>query len=212
MFQAIVEFLEAYGPWGLFAHSFLDAVIFPIPAFFLQVSLSIVNPASALWLATVGFIACLLGTPVGYYIGRLMGKSVLYRFLKPEWIDAATSRFQHNGEAAILIGSFTPIPFKVFTILSGCMCFPLWRLIGYAALGRAVKFYAVGALFYFYGRAAESMVKDVSLYTFLIAVPLIALFLIIRSRARKKRQRQEIESSQAAPAQRVETAETHTDA
>lgn len=188
MFQAIIDFLEDYGPWGLFVHSFLDAVIFPIPAFFLQVSLSLLNPSSALWLATFGYVACLLGTPVGYLIGRLMGKSVLYRFLKKEWIDAATDRFQKNGEAAILIGSFTPIPFKVFTILSGCLNFPLWRLIGYAAVGRAVKFYAVGALFYFYGRAAESMVKDVSLYIFLGGVPVIALFLFVRGRIRKRKQ------------------------
>lgn len=86
-----------------------------------------------------------------------------------------------------MIGSFTPIPFKVFTILSGCLNFPLWRLIGYAAVGRAVKFYAVGALFYFYGRAAETMVKDVSLYIFLGGVPIIALFLFIRHKIRKKK-------------------------
>ena len=206
MFQAVIDFLEDYGPWGLFVHSFLDAVIFPIPAFFLQVSLSILNPSNALWLATFGYIACLLGTPVGYLIGKVMGKSVLYRFLKTEWIDAATSRFQKNGEAAILIGSFTPIPFKVFTILSGCLNFPLWRLIGYAALGRAVKFYAVGALFYFYGRAAESMVKDVSLYIFIGGVPLIALFLFIRSRIRK---RKEAATAAAEPSEQV-TAKTKT--
>lgn len=199
MFQAIVDFLEDYGPWGLFAHSFLDAVIFPVPAFFLQVSLSIVNPTSALWLATVGYIACLLGTPVGYYLGKLMGKSVLYRFLKTEWIDAATTRFQKNGESAILIGSFTPIPFKVFTILSGALNFPLWRLIGYAAIGRAVKFYAVGSLFYFYGRAAESMVKDVSLYTFLGSIPLVAAFLIVRARLRKKKAREAAEAESNPP-------------
>lgn len=205
MFQAIIDFLENYGPLGLFVHSFLDAIIFPIPAFFLQVSLSLLNPSSALWLATVGYIACLLGTPIGYYIGKLMGKSVLYRFLKKEWIDAATDRFQKNGEAAILIGSFTPIPFKVFTILSGVLNFPLWRLIGYAALGRAVKFYAVGALFYFYGRAAESMVKDVSLYIFIGGVPIIALFLYIRSRVRKRKQAaaasEEQQPAMAAPQQ-----------
>lgn len=203
MFQAVIDFLENYGPWGLFAHSFLDAVIFPIPAFFLQVSLSLLNPSTALWLATVGYIACLLGTPVGYLIGKLMGKSVLYRFLKTEWIDAATARFQKNGEAAILIGSFTPIPFKVFTILSGCLNFPLWRLIGYAAIGRAVKFYAVGALFYFYGRAAESMVKDVSMYIFLIGVPLIAIFLFIRSRIRKRKQAAAQSAESAEPSANV---------
>lgn len=186
MFQNIVDFLADFGPWGLAVHAFLDAVIFPIPAFFSQVTLSLMNPATALWLATVGYIACLIGTPVGYYIGKVMGKSVLYKFLKKEWIDAATDRFQKNGEAAILIGSFTPIPFKVFTILSGCLNFPLWRLIGYAALGRGLKFYVVGALFYFYGRAAEHMVKDVSLYIFIGGVPLIIIFLLIRRYRMKK--------------------------
>ncbi|MGG1637065.1 hypothetical protein BK120_18170 [Paenibacillus sp. FSL A5-0031] len=187
MFQAVVDFLKDFGPLGLFIHSFLDAVIFPIPAFFLQVSLSILNPSTALWLATVGYIACLLGTPVGYYLGKIMGKSVLYKFLKKEWIDAATDKFQKNGEAAILIGSFTPIPFKVFTILSGCLNFPLWRLIGYAAIGRGLKFYIVGSLFYFYGRAAESMVKDVSLYIFLGAVPILIVYLLLRKRRNKKK-------------------------
>jgi membrane protein YqaA with SNARE-associated domain len=198
MFQAVVDFLKEFGPLGLFIHSFLDAVIFPVPAFFLQVSLSILNPSTALWLATVGYIACLLGTPVGYYLGKVMGKSVLYKFLKKEWIDAATDKFQKNGEAAILIGSFTPIPFKVFTILSGCLNFPLWRLIGYAAIGRGLKFYIVGSLFYFYGRAAEHMVKDVSLYIFVVAVPLVVVYLLLRKRSNKKKA---LASKQAAETQ-----------
>lgn len=187
MFQGILDFLMEFGPWGLFIHSFFDAVIFPIPAFFLQVSLSILHPSSALWLATAGFIGCLLGTPVGYLIGKLLGKSVLYKILKKEWIDAATERFQKNGEAAILVGSFTPIPFKVFTILSGCLNFPLWRLMAYAAVGRATKFYVVGALFYLYGRSAEGMVKNVSLYIFIIAVPLLLIGVYLNRRRKRKR-------------------------
>ncbi|WP_082198202.1 MULTISPECIES: YqaA family protein [Bacillales] len=210
MFQAVVDFLKEFGPLGLFIHSFLDAVIFPIPAFFLQVSLSLLNPSTALWLATVGYIACLLGTPVGYYLGKVMGKSVLYKFLKKEWIDAATDKFQKNGEAAILIGSFTPIPFKVFTILSGCLNFPLWRLIGYAAIGRGLKFYIVGSLFYFYGRAAEHMVKDVSLYIFVVAVPLVVVYLLLRKRSNKKKalaskQAAETQSEQAEPIKQAES-------
>ena len=196
MFQDILDFLMKFGPWGLFIHSFADAVIFPVPAFFLQVSLSIMHPQNALWLATYGFIGCLLGTPLGYLIGKLLGKSVLYKILKKEWIDAATNMFQKNGEAAILIGSFTPVPFKVFTILSGCLKFPLCRLLAYAALGRATKFYVVGTLFYLYGNAAEGMVKDVSLYIALIAVPLLLIGVYFnRKRKRKKMEQQKLAES-----------------
>ncbi|MCA0755743.1 VTT domain-containing protein [Paenibacillus sp. N4] len=204
MFQAVVDFLKDFGPLGLFIHAFIDAVFFPIPAFFLQVSLSILNPSTALWLATVGYIACMLGTPVGYYLGKVMGKSVLYKFLKKEWIDAATEKFQKNGEAAILIGSFTPIPFKVFTILSGVLNFPLWKLIGYAALGRGLKFYIVGILFYLYGRAAENMVKDVSLYIFIGAVPVAIVYLLLRKRRLSKKERSSREAKVKAQEDRVQ--------
>ncbi|MDF2679719.1 MAG: hypothetical protein K0R47_909, partial [Brevibacillus sp.] len=81
-----------------------------------------------------------------------------------------------------------PIPFKVFTIMSGCMNFPLWKLIGYAAIGRAFKFYAVGFLFYFYGRMADRMVDNVSLYIFLIAVPILLIAFLLKSKLRKNRE------------------------
>lgn len=192
MVQNTLDFLMEYGIWGIVIHSFADAIIFPIPVFFLQVSLSMLDPSSALWIATAGYIACLLGTPVGYYLGKFLGNSVLYKLLKKEWIDSATALFQKRGETAIFIGSFTPIPFKVFTIMSGCLNFPLWKLIGYAAIGRAVKFYVVGFLFYFYGRMAENMVNDVSLYVFLIMIPIVLVVFLLKRRYNKNRQLKEV--------------------
>lgn len=186
--------MEKFGVWGLFIHSFIDAIIFPVPAFFTQVSLSVVNPGSALWLATAGFIACLLGTPFGYWIGKSVGHSLLYKLLKREWIDSATAMFQKNGETAILFGAFTPIPFKAFTILAGCLNFPLWRLIAYAAIGRSVKFYVVGILFYYYGRTAEGMVMDVSLYILAAAAPLLAIYLLVRRIVRKRREAKSVQA------------------
>ncbi|MFF2481472.1 YqaA family protein [Paenibacillus sp. NPDC058071] len=189
MIQDFIDYLMEFGTLGLFIHSFIDAIIFPIPALFLQIPLSLVNPSNALWLATAGFVACMLGSPIGYYIGRTLGGKLLYKILKKEWVDKATDLFQKNGEAAVMIGSFTPIPFKVFTILSGSLRFPLWKLLAYAAVGRAIKFYAVGALFYIYGRSAEGMVKDVSMYIFAIGVPLIVIFLFVRKKMRQKKQK-----------------------
>lgn len=188
MVQNTLDFLMEYGIWGVFIHSFADAIIFPIPVFFLQVSLSMIDPSHALWIATAGYIACLLGTPVGYFLGKGLGHSVLYKILKKEWIDSATAMFQKRGEMAVFIGAFTPIPFKVFTIMSGCLKFPLWKLIGYAAIGRAVKFYLVGFLFYFYGRMAENMVNNASLYVFLIMIPILLIGLWIKKRWKKRQE------------------------
>jgi membrane protein YqaA with SNARE-associated domain len=187
LFQEFLNFLENFGIWGLVIHSFIDAVIFPIPAFFTQVSLSVLHPHTALWLATAGFVACLAGTPFGYLIGRFVGTKLLDKILKPQWIESATAMFQKHGETAILIGAFTPIPFKVFTILSGSLAYPLWRLLGFAFVGRAVKFYVVGVLFYIYGRAAEGMVKEATYCVGAGAIALIVLILMIRKRRLKKK-------------------------
>ena len=77
LMDAILDFLKQFGEWGLFFHAMIDAIIFPIPAFFSQVSLSLLDPSSAIWLATMGYIGCLIGTPFGYLIGRLSGKLFL---------------------------------------------------------------------------------------------------------------------------------------
>lgn len=193
LLEYILDLLEDYGVWGLAVHSFIDAIFFPVPAFFLQVSLSMVNPKSALWLATAGYAACILGTPFGYLIGKTVGSAIMYKILKRSWVDKATAMFQEKGETAILIGSFTPIPFKVFTILSGSFHYPLWKLLAYAAMGRAVKFYVVGILFYVYGRAAEGMVEGVSYYVAAVAIALILGYLLVKKRlaVRKNRAKQQ---------------------
>lgn len=193
--DTFMEFLRNSGDLGLFIHSMLDAIIFPIPALFLQLSLSALQPEAALWLATVGFIGCMVGTPIGYGIGKASGKLLLSKIMKKEWLESATQLFRRHGEAAILIGSFTPIPFKIFTILSGFMKYPLWKLLIYAAFGRAVKFYAIGALFYIYGRAAEKMVNHMFGIIILgVGILIAAIWFIIRKLHLRRKNRKIIES------------------
>lgn len=195
-----MDFLRNLGDIGLFIHAMIDAIIFPIPALFSQISLSVINPERAIWLATIGFVGCLIGTPVGYGIGKASGSLVLNKILKKKWYDSATALFTKHGEAAILVGAFTPIPFKIFTILSGCMNYPLWKLLSYAAIGRAVKFYAVGVLFYVYGRAAENMVDGVLTYILLGAGVLIGVIWFILHKVKKrKEQRTQPKSSTVEP-------------
>ncbi|SDC42803.1 YqaA family protein [Shouchella lonarensis] len=187
--ESFVNFLEAFGYFGLIVHSFLDAIIFPIPAFFTQVSLSLVNPNQALLLATAGYIACLAGTPIGYFLGKLLGNKVLQRFLNPDKLQKAETLFRRNGEAAILIGSFTPIPFKIFTILSGSLHFSLWKLMLYASIGRAVKFYVVGLLFYFYGHHAEDIISSSFTYIMLGCSFILFIGVLIKRRLQRRKEK-----------------------
>lgn len=188
-----MDFLRNLGDIGLFIHAMIDAIIFPIPALFSQLSLSALSPDRAIWLATVGFVGCLIGTPIGYGIGKVSGSLVLNKIMKKKWYDSATALFTKHGEAAILVGAFTPIPFKIFTILSGCMNYPLWKLLSYAAIGRAVKFYTVGVLFYVYGRAAENMVDRVLTIILLsVGVLIGGIWWTVRILKNRKKKRTEV--------------------
>lgn len=190
--ELVTDFFKAYGMWGIAIHAFIDAIIFPIPAFFLQVTLSMANPELSIWYAVVGYIACLLGTPFGYLIGKLLGKKFLYKILKEKWVNKATELFNKNGEGAILIGAFTPIPFKVFTILSGTLKFSLIRLIVLAAIGRAFKFFVVGILFYIFGVHAKSIIENYLSSIFLgIAALLTIIWILKRKHDEKKKLEQQ---------------------
>lgn len=193
-----MDFLRNLGDIGLFIHAMIDAIIFPIPALFSQLSLSALSLDRAIWLATIGFAGCLIGTPIGYGIGKVSGSLVLNKIMKKKWYDSATALFTKHGEAAILVGAFTPIPFKIFTILSGCMNYPLWKLLSYAAIGRAVKFYTVGVLFYVYGRATENMVDSV-LTIILLSVGILIGGVWFTVRMIKNRKKKRSETSVVQP-------------
>jgi membrane protein YqaA with SNARE-associated domain len=160
MFDQITQMFMQHGIWGLFALSFLDSFIIPVPPFFLQIGMSLLDPPSALRFATVAFTGSVLGAPIGYLLGRWLGKPLMHKVVPEKWTAVATEQFTKNGDAAVLIGAFTPIPFKVFTILSGVFGYSLTKLMLFAILGRGLKFYIIGILFYLYGKHAKVLLDE----------------------------------------------------
>lgn len=181
MFESISEIFLQYGPLGLFSLALLDSFILPLPPFFLQMAMSLVQPSNALFYATVAFAGSIAGAPIGYFLGKVLGKPLMHKLIAPKWVNLASEKFTQNGDAAVMIGSFTPIPFKVFTILSGVFGFSLYKLIFYAILGRGIKFYAIGFLFYFYGQHAKELLDQyLELSLMAVAVVMAIVWLIYR--------------------------------
>lgn len=126
----------------------------------MQIAMSLLNPGAALQFAIVALTASILGAPIGFMLGRWLGKPLLQKLLPPKWTARATEQFAQNGDAAVLIGAFTPIPFKVFTVLSGVFNYSLTKLMLFAIIGRGLKFFLIGTLFYFYGKHAKVLLDD----------------------------------------------------
>jgi len=160
MFDQITEIFMQYGIWGLFGLALLDSFILPVPPFFLQIAMSLIEPEAALRYATIAFTGSILGAPIGYFLGKWLGKPLLHKILPAKWTDAATAMFEKNGDGAVLIGAFTPIPFKFFTVLSGVFGYSLPKLMLFAILGRGLKFFLIGILFYLYGKHAKVLLDE----------------------------------------------------
>lgn len=187
MFEQITQAFMQYGIWGLFGLSFLDSFIVPVPPFFLQIAMSLIDPSSALRYATIAFTGSILGAPMGYILGKWLGKPILKKILPEKWTALATEQFDKNGDTAVLIGAFTPIPFKVFTILSGVFNYSLTKLMLFAILGRGIKFYLIGILFHLYGKHAKVLLDEYLEISVLGIGAIVAIAWFIWNKRKKKK-------------------------
>ena len=108
-----------HGSEALFALSFLESSIFPIPPDVLLIALCLGDPSRSMFFAFICSAASVLGGMAGYGIGVWGGRPVLNRMFAAERI-AVVKRFYDRWNAwATGIAGLTPLPYKIFTIAGG---------------------------------------------------------------------------------------------
>ena len=148
---------KPYAERALFGLSFAEASFFPIPPDPLLVAMGAGRPDRALRFALITSLASVLGALAGYAIGALLMDTVgewLLGIYDPEravW-GKILSWYEEYGALALLLAALTPIPFKVFTIASGALGFPLVTFVLASAVGRTARFGAEGVLLRFFGK------------------------------------------------------------
>jgi undecaprenyl-diphosphatase len=58
------------------------------------------------------------------------------------------------------VAAFTPIPFKVFTILAGVMNLEMRPFIIASIIGRGARFLTIGVLIFVFGESIQSFIDD----------------------------------------------------
>ena len=174
-----------YALWLLAFIAFIESSFFPIPPDVLMIPLIIARPQRAFYIATVVTIASVLGGILGYAIGvyafELIGKPILEALGKIDSMDAFSLRFNDFGFWAVLTAGVTPFPFKVITIMSGWTGMPFLTFVTTAILARALRFFAVAMLLYFYGAKIRHFIeRRLGLMFTLFIVLLVGGFALIR--------------------------------
>ena len=148
---------------GLFAISFAESSIFPLPPDLMLGPMAAAQPDKWARFATTCTIASVLGGILGYAIGFFLFESV------GKWIislfgyggkEAALRAFYDQwGAWFIFLKGLTPIPFKLVTIVSGAMQFSLPIFIAAAVITRGLRFFAVAWLFKKFGPTIAPMME-----------------------------------------------------
>ena len=134
----VEAFITTYGLPGAFLIAITESFIFPVPtAVFIAPATAFgIDPLAITIIATVG---SLIGAVIGYYLGRYLGRRVAER-LFGKHLKGVEKWFDKYGPWAVLIAAFTPIPFKVFTWVSGILELDMKRFLIAAAIGRLGQF------------------------------------------------------------------------
>ena len=177
---------KPYAIWALAVVSFLESSIFPVPPDALLAPMALARPQQAFRYALVCTLASVAGGVAGYAIGSYLYESVgmfllsLYGYGGK--IEQVKALYAEYGAWFILIKGFTPIPFKLVTIVSGFMGYPLAQFIGLAAVTRGARFFLLAFVFNRYGQSLRQFIERHLSLVVMGSVALIVLGFFIISR------------------------------
>lgn len=155
--------------WALVAVAFAESAFFPIPPDVLLIPLVLgaVGAAKAgvtrWWLFPLACtLASVAGGIFGYGIGALLmdsvGAPILSFFHYDDKFEQLRQVYQEQGLMIVLLAGLTPIPYKVFTILSGAVGMSLPVFVAASVAARGLRFFALATLIRVFGVAIQSFI------------------------------------------------------
>jgi membrane protein YqaA with SNARE-associated domain len=172
-------------PWALAIVSFIESSFFPIPPDVMLIPMVLKDRSKAWWYATIATVASVLGGLLGYAIGyfffEAIGKPILNFYGKEHALDSFIQFVHEYGVEAVIIKGMTPIPFKVVTIAAGVAKMDLLSFVGASIIARAMRFYLVAALLYFFGQPIREFIEHrLMLVTTVFVVVLVGGFVAVK--------------------------------
>lgn len=161
--QTIALARSPHAERGLFAVSFAESSFFPIPPDLLLMPMAALEPSKWLRYALTCTIASVLGGIAGYLIGMFLFETVghaIISFFHYQDKQADFRAFYDKwGLLAVFIAGLTPIPYKLFTILSGAMSFSFPLFVFGSVVTRGLRFFLVAWLAKKYGPALAPVIE-----------------------------------------------------
>jgi len=167
--------LWAYTPYAtiaLFILAFVEASFFPVPPDILLIVLCISKNHKAFKYAIICTLGSVLGGIFGFYIGIKfwnIAETIIYNYVTPQTIEKVRDYFIKYQAWAVAIAGFTPIPYKVFTILAGFFRVNFSIFVIASLISRGARFFIIAGLIYLFGEKIRYFIeKYFNIITYLI--------------------------------------------
>lgn len=171
---------KAHSPkamWVLILISFTESSIFILPPDLLMIPMAIVNKSRVWMMAFWLTVSSVLGGILGYFLGAFLldslGKWLIEIYQFQDSMQSFHDYYQKWGFWIIVLKGVTPIPYKLVALASGIAHYPLMMFIFASTVCRAIRFYALAAVLYYFGDRAKKILDKFMIHLFLLSILII---------------------------------------
>lgn len=180
----VLSLAGTLGGLGLFVVAFFDSSVltFPVANDLLVMQLSVLHPARMPYYALMATLGSLAGCLWLYFLAK-KGGEVMFRKRAGARAERIRGWVARNSFLSLAIPSILPppMPFKAFVVAAGVFQAPLRTFVLALALGRGLRYFALGYLAALYGADAYRYLRENRLEFFgIILLLILASYLLTR--------------------------------
>ena len=174
-----------YALYALALLSFTESFFFPIPPDILLIAIAFSKPKHSFLYAGICSLSSVAGGIVGYFIGYFLfesiGKLIFDLYGGINGFETVKEYYNSKGAWMVLIGGFTPVPYKLITIASGVFLLDFKIFLICSIISRSARFFLESLLIFYFGEKIRLLLeKYFNLFTIFLFVIVILGFLLFK--------------------------------
>jgi membrane protein DedA with SNARE-associated domain len=191
----VTHFIHHYGLWFLFGIVCLESAGLWLPGETALIAAGVYASKGHLSIPSVIVVAAaaaIIGDNIGYWLGREVGRRLIYRYnwtrrIADRAIPPAERFFERHGGKAVFLARFFGGVRVTGAWMAGITRMSWWRFLFWNALGGIVWAVAVGLVSFYAGKAAADAIARYGVYGGIAIGLAIVLFIgalhVVRRRA-----------------------------
>lgn len=159
--------LVEYGWIGIAIAALSEGIFLPLPMETISVPIYLLNREKAFILSLLLVLFSIVGSIIGYHIGKYFGFGLLKKFAPRDSVEKLRTLYEKNAFLTLLTSAFSPIAYELYVISAGSFRVNFKKFIFAAIISRILRHLPLGVLLWLYG---ESVLIYFKKYFFALAI------------------------------------------